>query len=47
MKALVSTNFNFAGQKSHYVGKVRDVYNIENQLLAMVVSDRISAFDVV
>lgn len=47
MKALVSTNFNFAGQKSHYVGKVRDVYNINNELLAMVVSDRISAFDVV
>lgn len=47
MKALVSTNFNFEGQKSHYVGKVRDVYNINNELLAMVVSDRISAFDVV
>lgn len=41
------TNFNFKGQKNYYKGKVRDVYNINNELLVMVVSDRISAFDVV
>lgn len=46
-KALVKTSFQFPGQKSLYVGKVRDVYNINDQFLAMVVSDRISAFDVV
>jgi phosphoribosylaminoimidazole-succinocarboxamide synthase len=45
--ALTSTNYNFKGQKSLYVGKVRDVYNINNELLVMIVSDRISAFDVV
>lgn len=45
--ALTSTNFNFKGQKNLYVGKVRDVYNINNELLVMIVSDRISAFDVV
>jgi phosphoribosylaminoimidazole-succinocarboxamide synthase len=45
--ALVKTNFTFPGQKNLYVGKVRDVYNINNTLLVMVVSDRISAFDVV
>ncbi|MDD2563499.1 MAG: phosphoribosylaminoimidazolesuccinocarboxamide synthase [Salinivirgaceae bacterium] len=47
MKALTQTNFNFKGQKSVYIGKVRDVYNINDQELVMVVSDRISAFDVV
>lgn len=47
MKALVKTNFSFEGQTSEYFGKVRDVYTINNQLLVMVVSDRISAFDVV
>jgi len=41
------TIYNFKGQKSYYKGKVRDVYNINNELLVMVVSDRISAFDVV
>ncbi|MGL5920753.1 MAG: phosphoribosylaminoimidazolesuccinocarboxamide synthase, partial [Bacteroidales bacterium] len=41
------TDFNFPGQKSVYHGKVRDVYNINDELLVMVVSDRISAFDVV
>lgn len=46
-KALVETNFNFPGQKSVYHGKVRDVYNINNELLVMVATDRISAFDVV
>ena len=45
--AIVRTDFNFPGQKSVYHGKVRDVYNIENQYLVMIVSDRISAFDVV
>lgn len=47
MEAIVKTNFNFPGQTSHYVGKVRDVYSIGNDYLVMVVSDRISAFDVV
>ena len=46
-KALVKTEFNFPGQKSVYHGKVRDVYNINDEYLVMVVSDRISAFDVV
>jgi len=47
MKALVKTNFQFSGQKGLYVGKVRDVYDIDGRYLVMVVSDRISAFDVV
>jgi phosphoribosylaminoimidazole-succinocarboxamide synthase len=47
MKAVVKTNFSFPKQKSLYVGKVRDVYNIDDKYMAMVVSDRISAFDVV
>ena len=47
MEAIVKTNFNFKGQCNHYVGKVRDVYSIEGDYLVMVVSDRISAFDVV
>lgn len=47
MKAVTETNFNFPSQKSFYKGKVRDVYNIDDQYLVMVVSDRISAFDVV
>lgn len=46
-QALVKTDFKFPGQKSLYTGKVRDVYNIDDKYLAMVVSDRISAFDVV
>ena len=45
MNALVETKFNLLGQKSFYKGKVRDVYNINDELLVMVVSDRISAFD--
>ena len=45
--ALVKTDFNFPGQKSVYHGKVRDVYNIDDELLVMVASDRISAFDVI
>ena len=44
--ALVKTDFKFPGQKSVYHGKVRDVYNIDDELV-MVVSDRISAFDVI
>ena len=47
MEAITSTHFNFENQKSLYVGKVRDVYNIADEHLVMVVSDRISAFDVV
>ncbi len=46
-KTILSSNYNFPGQKSVYKGKVRDVYNIEDKYLLMVVSDRISAFDVV
>jgi phosphoribosylaminoimidazole-succinocarboxamide synthase len=45
--AIVKTDFVFPGLKSVYKGKVRDVYNINDQLLVMVASDRISAFDVV
>ncbi len=44
---LTKTNFSLPGQKSLYQGKVRDVYNIDDKLLVMVASDRISAFDVV
>jgi phosphoribosylaminoimidazole-succinocarboxamide synthase len=47
MKAITKTNFNFPGQKNVYIGKVRDVYNIQGKYLVMVVTDRISAFDVV
>ena len=47
MKAIVKTNLQLPGQTAHYVGKVRDVYSIEGDYLVMVVSDRISAFDVV
>ena len=47
MKALTRTDFNFPGQKGVYHGKVRDVYNILDEKLVMVATDRISAFDVV
>lgn len=47
MKALTNTDFHFEGQKSVYHGKVRDVYNIGDDLIVMVATDRISAFDVV
>jgi phosphoribosylaminoimidazole-succinocarboxamide synthase len=47
MKALTKTDFNFKGQKGVYHGKVRDVYNINDDLMVMVATDRISAFDVV
>ena len=47
MKALTKTEFHFDGQKSVYHGKVRDVYDINDDLLVMVATDRISAFDVI
>lgn len=47
MNALKETNFTLAGQTKFYRGKVRDVYTIDNNLLVMIASDRISAFDVV
>ncbi len=47
MNTLDQTNFHFKNQTSFYKGKVRDVYTIGNQLLVMIASDRISAFDVV
>lgn len=46
-KALTRTDFEFKGQKSVYHGKVRDVYNINDELMVMVATDRISAFDVI
>lgn len=46
-KTVIKTEFQFPGQKSLYKGKVRDVYNINDELLVMVATDRISAFDVV
>lgn len=46
-KALTKTDYNFPGQKNVYHGKVRDVYNINDEKLVMVATDRISAFDVV
>lgn len=47
MKALTKTNFSFPGQTNVYHGKVRDVYFLGNDLLCMVATDRISAFDVI
>tara|TARA_R110002096_G_scaffold12004_12_gene43673 strand:+ start:2853 stop:3809 length:957 start_codon:yes stop_codon:yes gene_type:complete len=44
---IIDTNFNFPNQKSVYKGKVREVYNINNQELVMIATDRLSAFDVV
>ena len=46
-KTITSTHFNFPGQKHVYKGKVREVYTLENDLLIMVATDRLSAFDVV
>ena len=43
--AIIKSDFNFPGQKNVYKGKVRDVYTLENDILVMVASDRISAFD--
>ncbi|MDR1585713.1 MAG: phosphoribosylaminoimidazolesuccinocarboxamide synthase [Prevotellaceae bacterium] len=47
MNALTKTNFHFDGQTNVYHGKVRDVYTVKNDLLVMIATDRISAFDVV
>ena len=47
MNTIVSTNYNFPNQKSVYKGKVREVYNIGDELLVMIATDRLSAFDVV
>lgn len=47
MNTIIDTNFNFPGQQSIYKGKVREVYTLENDLLLMVATDRLSAFDVV
>lgn len=47
MKALTNTNFNFPNQKNVYKGKVREVYNINDEILVMIATDRLSAFDVV
>lgn len=47
MNTINNTNFNFPKQKSVYKGKVREVYNINDELLVMIASDRLSAFDVV
>jgi len=47
MNTISTTNFNFPNQKSVYRGKVREVYNINDELLVMVATDRLSAFDVV
>lgn len=47
MNTLTKTNFNFPGQKNVYHGKVREVYTLENDVLLMVATDRLSAFDVV
>ena len=47
MKAITQTDFHFPGQTSRYVGKVRDVYFIDGKYILLVVTDRISAFDVV
>jgi len=46
-ETILTSDFNFPRQKSVYKGKVRDVYNIDDRYLLMIVSDRISAFDVV
>ena len=47
MNTITTTNFDFPNQKSIYRGKVREVYNINDELLVMVATDRLSAFDVV
>jgi phosphoribosylaminoimidazole-succinocarboxamide synthase len=47
MNTITKTDFNFPGQKSVYRGKVREVYNINDELLVMIATDRLSAFDVI
>ena len=44
---IIDTNFQFPGQINVYKGKVREVYSLENDILVMVATDRLSAFDVV
>ena len=46
-QTITATNFNFPGQQSVYKGKVREVYRLQNDLLVMIATDRLSAFDVV
>ncbi len=45
MNAVTETKFNFPGQTGFYKGKIRDVYTIKDEIMLMVVTDRISAFD--
>jgi phosphoribosylaminoimidazole-succinocarboxamide synthase len=47
MNTIIDTNFNFPGQQSLYKGKVREVYALENDIVVMIATDRLSAFDVV
>jgi phosphoribosylaminoimidazole-succinocarboxamide synthase len=47
MKSIIETRFDFPGQTAKYTGKVRDVYTIDDRILVMIATDRISAFDVV
>ncbi|GAA4272114.1 phosphoribosylaminoimidazolesuccinocarboxamide synthase [Aquimarina gracilis] len=47
MNTITSTNYNFPNQKSVYKGKVREVYNVGDEVLVMIATDRLSAFDVV
>ena len=47
MNTINETSFNFPKQKSVYKGKVREVYNINDDLLVIIASDRLSAFDVI
>ena len=47
LNTIFKTDFNLPGQISKYEGKVRDVYSLENELLVVIASDRISAFDIV
>ena len=46
-QTIIDSNFNFPGQISVYKGKVREVYRLEGDLMVMVATDRLSAFDVV
>ncbi|WP_416442653.1 phosphoribosylaminoimidazolesuccinocarboxamide synthase [Leeuwenhoekiella sp. A16] len=47
MNTITDTNYNFPGQQDIYKGKVREVYSLENDILVMIATDRLSAFDVV
>ena len=46
-KTLLTTDFHFPGQTAVYHGKVRDVYTIDDNIMVMIATDRISAFDVI